>query len=85
MDLAVRASPHPASHMLHVVAAMATPDGVWRVEVLRTRAGEVFQVHRRALIGVHGGAGWAPTGHIRRTVTEVQTLLGDAFANLIDA
>ena len=63
---------------------MATPDGAWRVEVLRTRSGEVFQVHRRAVIGVHGGAGWAPTGQVRRTISEVQALLGDAFAELID-
>jgi hypothetical protein len=64
---------------------MATLDGAWRVEVLRTRSGEVFQVRRRAHIGAHGGAGWAPTGHIRRAVTEVQKLLGDAFVDLIDA
>jgi IstB-like ATP binding protein len=41
---------------------MATPDGMWRVEVLRTRSGEIFQIHRRAVIGMYGGAGWAPTG-----------------------
>ena len=63
---------------------MATPDGVWRVEVLCTCSGELFRVHRRVVIGMYGGAGWAPTGRIRRTVTEVQTLLGDAFADLID-
>ena len=64
---------------------MATPDGAWGVEVLRTRSGEIFQVHRRAVIGMHGGAGWAPTGQIRRTLGEVQSLLGDAFLELVDA
>jgi hypothetical protein len=42
-------------------------------------------VQRRAIVGIHGGAGWAPTGQIRRTVGEVQALLGTAFADLIDA
>jgi hypothetical protein len=67
-----------------LVAAMATPDGVWRIDVLRTRSGEVFQMHRRGVIGMYGGAGWAPTGQIRRSVTEVQALLGDALAALAD-
>jgi hypothetical protein len=47
---------------------MRTPDGVWRVEVIRTRGGEVFRVRRRAVIGAHGGRGWAPIGKIRGTV-----------------
>ena len=68
-----------------LVAAMATPDGVWRVEVLRTRSGEIFEVHRRAATGTYSGAGWAPSGQIRRTVAEVQSLLGAAFADLIHA
>ena len=33
--------------------------GAWRVEVVRTRGGEVFRVRRRAVIGAHGGRGWA--------------------------
>src|SRR4051794_17514477 len=68
--------------MLPLVAAMATPHGVWRVDVLRTRSGEVFHVHRRAVIGVHGGAGWAPSGQIRRTVGEVPTMVSNAFCGL---
>jgi hypothetical protein len=55
---------------------MATPDRAWRVEVLRTRSGEVFQLHRRAIIGMHGGPGWARTGQIRRSVAKVQGLVG---------
>jgi hypothetical protein len=64
---------------------MRTPDGQWRVEVIRTRGGEVFRVRRRAVIGAHGGPGWAPIGQIRRTVGEVAELLGDSFAELVDA
>jgi hypothetical protein len=64
---------------------MVTPDGIWRVEVLRTRGGEVFRVRRRAVIGAHGGRACAPTGQIRSTVGEVQLLLGDASAELIEA
>jgi hypothetical protein len=63
---------------------MVTPDGVWRVEVIRTRGGEVFRVRRRAIIGAQGGRGCAPTGQIRSTVAEVQTLLGASFAQLAD-
>lgn len=63
---------------------MRTPDGVWRVEVIRTRGGEVFRVRRRAVIGAYGGRGWAPTGQIRATVGEVAELLGDAFAELVE-
>ena len=62
---------------------MATPDGRWKVEVIRTRGGEVFRVRQRAIIGPHGGAGWAPIGKMRRTVTEVAELLGDDFAELV--
>jgi hypothetical protein len=47
---------------------MVTPDGMWRVEAIRTRAGEVFRVRRGTVIGVHGGRGWAPTGQIRTGV-----------------
>jgi hypothetical protein len=63
---------------------MVTPDGVWRVEVLTTRGGQVFRVRRRAVISAHGGAGWAPIGQIRRTVHEVAALLGDRFVDLVD-
>jgi hypothetical protein len=62
---------------------MVTPDGLWRVEVITTRGGQVFRVRRRAVIGA--SRGWAPTGKLRRTVVEVQALLGDAFADLVDA
>jgi hypothetical protein len=61
---------------------MATPDAVWRVEVLYTRSCEVFRVRRRAVIDAHGGAGWAPVGQIRFTLAEVAAELGDAFAQL---
>ena len=62
---------------------MLTPDGRWTVEVIRTRAAEVFRVRERAIIGVHGGAGWAPIGKIRRTVAEVAELLGADLAELV--
>ena len=62
---------------------MATPDGRWTVEVIRTRAGEVFRVRQRAIIGAHGGAGWAPIGKIRRMVAEVADLLGADFPELV--
>jgi hypothetical protein len=68
------------------VPEMRTPDGEWRVEVIRTRGGEVFRVRRRAVIGAQSGAGWAPIGQIRRTVGEVAELLGDeAFAELYES
>lgn len=63
---------------------MRTPDGKWTVEVLRTRNGECFRVRRRAIIGAHGGAGWAPIGQIRSTPAEVQQLLGNDFARLVE-
>jgi hypothetical protein len=61
-----------------------TSDGVWRVEVIRTRGGEVFRVRWRAGISAHGARGWAPIGQIRRTVGEVAELLGEAFADVVD-
>lgn len=61
---------------------MVTPDGGWRVEVLTTRSGQVFRVRRRGLISSRG---WAPIGQLRRTVAEVEAMLGDAFADLVDA
>lgn len=64
---------------------MRTPDGAWTVEVVRTRAGECFRVRRRAVIGAHGGRGWAPIGQLRFSVAEVAELLGHAFAELEDA
>jgi hypothetical protein len=64
---------------------MVTPDGAWRVEVICTQAGELFRVRRRAIIGAHGGRGWAPTGQLRFSVTEVAATLGDAFADLVVA
>jgi hypothetical protein len=63
---------------------MRTPDGEWTVEVVHTRGGEVFRARRRAVIGAHGGRAWAPIGQIRRTVTEVAELLGEAFPTLIE-
>jgi hypothetical protein len=63
---------------------MATPDGAWRVDVVRTRSCQVFQVRQRAVVGFHGDSGWGPTGQIRQTVAEVQALLGDAFADLVE-
>lgn len=63
---------------------MATPDGVWRVEVIRTSASQVFRVRRRAVIGAHGGAGWAPIGQIRFTLAEVAAELGPAFEQLLE-
>lgn len=63
---------------------MLAPDGVWRVEVIRTRGSQVFRVRQRAVIGAHGGAGWAPIGKIRTTVSEVAELLGEAFAELVE-
>jgi hypothetical protein len=63
---------------------MRTRDGVWRVEVIRTRAGEVFRVRHRAVIGAQGGRGWAPIGRIRGTVAEVAELMGDASADLVE-
>lgn len=65
------------------VAVMVTPDGRWTVEVIRTRAGEVFRVREQAIIGAHGGSGWAPIGKIRLTVGEVAELLGDDFPELV--
>ena len=62
---------------------MRTPDGVWTVEVTRTRSGELFRVRRRAVIA--SKRGWAPTGQIRTTVAEVAELLGPAFADLAEA
>jgi hypothetical protein len=62
---------------------MVTPDGRWTLEVIRTRAGEVFRVRQRAIIGAYGGAGWAPIGKIRLTVGGVAELLGEDFAELI--
>jgi hypothetical protein len=41
------------------VAATVTPDG-WRVEVIRTRNGEVLRVRRPVVIGGHGGLPYAP-------------------------
>jgi hypothetical protein len=41
------------------VAATVTPDG-WRVEVIRTRNGEVLRVRRPVVIGGHGGLTYAP-------------------------
>lgn len=55
---------------------MVTPDGRWRVEVLRTRGGEVFRVRR---LDVVSRGTWAPRGLLRFTVAEVADLLGDAF------
>lgn len=49
-----------------------------------TRAGQVFRVRHRAVIGAHGGAAWAPIGQIRRSVAEVADLLGDRFVDLVD-
>lgn len=63
---------------------MRTTDGVWTVKLLRTRGGEVFRVRRRAVIGAHGGSGWAPTGHICSTIEEVAEMLGDAFPLLTE-
>ena len=63
---------------------MATPDGRWTVEVVHAvRRPEVFRVRERAIIGAHGGTGWAPIGKIRRTVAEVAELLGDEFTELV--
>jgi hypothetical protein len=33
---------------------------------------------------MYDGAGWAPTGQIRRILNEMQALRGAAFADLID-
>jgi hypothetical protein len=63
---------------------MRTPDGVWRVEEIRTRGGELLRVRRRAIMGAHGGRGWAPIGQIRATVAEVADLMGNAFAELVE-
>jgi hypothetical protein len=63
---------------------MRTLDGQWTVEILRTRNGEVFRVRRRAIIGAHGGSGWAAIGQIRSTVAEVAQLLGESFALLVE-
>jgi hypothetical protein len=70
---------------IDAVPEMRTPDGEWRVEVIRSRGGQVFRVRRRAVIGARGGRGWAPIGQIRRTVGEVAELLGDAFGEFVDA
>jgi hypothetical protein len=61
--------------------AMRTPDGKWTVDLLTTRGGTVCRVRRRAVIGAHGGAGWAPIG-IGVTIDEVGEVLGDDFADL---
>ena len=67
------------------VAVMRTPDGRWTIEVIHAfRGREVLRVHERAIIGAHGGAGWAPIGKIRRTVREVAELLDEDFADLVD-
>lgn len=58
---------------------MATPDGRWSVEVIQ----HTEDVRERGLIGVHGGAGCAPIGKIRRTVAEVAELRGDDFPELV--
>ena len=66
------------------VAVMATPDGRWIVAVIHAYGGrDVFRVRERAIIGAHGGAGWAPIGKIRLTVAEVAELLGDDFIELV--
>lgn len=71
--------------MAYGVPVMRTPDGVWTVEVITTRTGQCFRVRRRAVIGVHGGAGWAPVGQIRLTLAEVQDMLGPkAFEELAE-
>lgn len=63
---------------------MVTPDGRWRVEVVRYRGGrEMFKVHQPMRVG-RSARGWWPTGQLRATVAEVQALLGDAFAELVD-
>lgn len=63
--------------------AVVTPDGVRRVEVITTRAGQVFRIRRRTLIG--SSRGWAATGKVRFSVAEVREMLGDAFGHLVDA
>jgi hypothetical protein len=64
---------------------MRTPDGEWTVEIVATRAaGECFRVRRRAVIGVHGGRGWAPIGQLRSSIAEVAEMLGPRFADLDD-
>ena len=68
-----------------VVVVMRMADGEWIVEILRARGGEVFRIRRPAVIGAHGGSGWAPIGQIRATVDEVADLLGDRFAERVEA
>jgi hypothetical protein len=55
---------------------MRTPDAKWTVEVLRTRAGDCFRVRHRAVIGAHGGSGWAPIGQLQFCLDEVAEFLG---------
>ena len=47
------------------------------------RGGEVLRVRRRAIIGVHGGAGWASIGQIRLSIAEVAETMGDALTSAL--
>jgi hypothetical protein len=63
------------------MSAMRTPDGLWRVEVLRFRTGtEMFRV-RQPLRVAASERGWWPTGQLCATVAEVQRLLGESFTD----
>jgi hypothetical protein len=63
---------------------MKTPDGRWRVEMVQFRNGsQMFRVRRPMQVS-SSHRGWWPTGQLCATVSQVQALLGDSFAQLTD-
>jgi hypothetical protein len=62
---------------------MATPDGRWIVEVIRTRLAKSSACASEPSSARTAVRGWAPIGKIRLTVAEVAELLGDDFIELV--
>jgi hypothetical protein len=63
---------------------MRTPDGAWRVEVIRTHGGEVARVRSWAGHRRERRTGLGSDRRDPQHVAEVMELLGDAFADLVD-